>query len=222
MTRGPGFKRRAATPETLPLFPLPGALLLPRGQLPLNIFEPRYLRMIDAALAGSRLIGMIQPQDIDAQGPAPALYGIGCAGRITSFAETDDGRYLVNLTGTRRFALAETFAGDAPYLIGRPDWSAFTIDAQEDQSAEDVDRDELLDALKRYLAAESLQIEWDQAAAAPTEALIVSLAMGCPFESNEKQALLEMQTLAEQARCLITLMRFSDADDSGGDDPLLQ
>jgi len=211
------FRRRGVTSETLPLFPLTGVLLLPGGQLPLNIFEPRYLRMIDDALGRERLIGMIQPKD-DPAAPKPDLYGVGCAGRITSFAETDDGRYLVNLAGTRRFTLAEELVSDTPYRLARPDWSAFDIDAHKDKSVNDVDREELLAALERYLQAESLQVEWDQAASAPTEALIVSLAMGCPFEPNEKQALLETPTLAEQARCLITLMRFSDADESGGDE----
>jgi hypothetical protein len=195
--------------------------LLPGGQLPLNIFEPRYLRMIDDALGHERLIGMIQPKG-DEGASKPDLYGVGCAGRITSFAETDDGRYLINLTGTRRFRIAEELASDTPYRLARPDWSAFEIDAHKDKSVDDIDRDELLGALERYLDAESLQVEWDQAASAPTEALVVSLAMGCPFEPNEKQALLETPTLAEQARCLITLMRFSDADESSDDGSLLQ
>lgn len=217
MTDPARFRRRGATPETLPLFPLTGALLLPGGHLPLNIFEPRYLHMVDDALGHERLIGMIQPKD-GANGSRPELYDVGCAGRITSFAETDDGRYLINLTGTRRFRLTEELASDTPYRLARPDWSAFDIDAHKDKSVDSVDREELLAALERYLHAESLEVEWDQAASAPTEALIVSLAMGCPFEPNEKQALLETPTLAEQARCLITLMRFSDADESGGDD----
>lgn len=220
MKKPSGFQYRAATPETLPLFPLPGALLLPGGHLPLNIFEPRYLRMVDDALAGPRLIGMIQPKD-DIDGPKPALFDVGCAGRITSFAETDDGRYVINLTGTRRFRLSEELAGDLPYRLARPDWNAFEIDAHKDQTGKSVDRDDLLSALQQYLEAEELHIEWDQAQAAPIEALIVSLAMGCPFAPNEKQALLEAPTLAEQARCLITLMKFSGADE-GGDDSMLQ
>ncbi len=206
--------RLNATPETLPLFPLAGALLLPGGQLPLNIFEPRYLAMIDAALAGDRLIGMIQPME-DEDLARPRLYGAGCAGRITSFAETGDGRYLINLTGTRRFRLAEELAGDAPYRLARPDWTAFEIDAKDDPSLSEIDREDLLDALQDYLAIENLQIEWEKAAEAPVEALIVSLAMGCPFQPNEKQALLEAKTLAEQAECLIALMELAGGDDSG-------
>lgn len=220
MRKPVGFQHRAATPETLPLFPLAGALLLPGGHLPLNIFEPRYLRMIDDALAGPRLIGMIQPKENDEE-LRPALYDVGCAGRITSFAETEDGRYVINLAGTRRFRLAEELASDTPYRLARPDWSAFETDARKDQSVDGVDREELMAALHQYLEAEQLHIEWDQAKEAPMDALIVSLAMGCPFEPNEKQALLEAPTLAEQARCLITLMKFSGADE-GGDDSMLQ
>lgn len=220
MKKPAGFQHRAATPETLPLFPLAGALLLPGGHLPLNIFEPRYLRMIDDALAGPRMIGMIQPKE-DEEGLRPALYDVGCAGRITSFAETDDGRYVINLTGTRRFRLNEEVASDTPYRLARPDWSAFEVDAHKDQSASNIDREALLTALGQYLEAEQLHIEWDQATAAPIDALIVSLAMGCPFAPNEKQALLEAPTLAEQASCLITLMKFSGADE-GGDDSMLQ
>jgi len=207
--------RLKTKPETLPLFPLAGALLLPGGQLPLNIFEPRYLAMIDAALAGDRLIGMIQPRD-EMNTEKPALYNAGCAGRITSFAETGDGRYLVNLTGTHRFRLAEEIAADTPYRMGRPDWSAFGADDETDVTAEAVDRDALLEALQDYLDTEQLEIEWEKAAAAPIEALVVSLAMGCPFPPNEKQALLEAKTLAEQAECLTALMELAGgADDDG-------
>ncbi len=206
--------RLNAAPETLPLFPLTGALLLPGGQLPLNIFEPRYLAMVDAALAGDRLIGMIQPTE-EMSANRERLYDVGCAGRITSFAETGDGRYLINLTGTRRFRLAEELSSDAPYRLARPDWSAFRIDVEDDPSVAEIDRDALLDSLRAYLASENLQIEWSKAAEASPEALIVSLAMGCPFRPNEKQALLEAKTLAEQADCLMTLMALSSGEDGG-------
>ena len=213
MTRAAKPGKSKILPETLPLFPLTGALLLPGGQLPLNIFEPRYLAMVDAALAGNRLIGMIQPMD-DESAQRPRLYGAGCAGRITSFAETGDGRYIVNLTGTQRFALAEELASDTPYRLVRPDWSAFDIDAGEDPTIDDVDREDLLDALRDYLEIENLQIEWEKAADASPQSLIVSLAMGCPFQPNEKQALLEAKTLAEQAQCLITLMELAGGDEN--------
>lgn len=212
-----GPRQIKTTPETLPLFPLSGAVLLPGGQLPLNIFEPRYLAMVDAALAGDRLIGMIQPSD-NRNLPSPALYSVGCAGRITSFAETGDGRYLINLTGTRRFRLAEELRSDTPYRLAIVDWTAFEVDAQGDPTIDDVDRDQLLAALRDYLDAESLQIEWEKAAEASAQALIVSLAMGCPFEPNEKQALLEAKTLSEQARCLTALMALAGGE--AGDAPL--
>ena len=209
-----GPARLKATPETLPLFPLAGALLLPGGQLPLNIFEPRYLAMVDAALAGDRLIGMIQPRE-SMTAERPPLYNAGCAGRITSFAETDDGRYLINLTGTRRFRLADELASDTPYRLARPDWAAFEVDARKDKTADEIDRDELLDALRDYLDTEHLEIEWEKAAEASAEALVVSLAMGCPFPPNEKQALLEAKTLAEQAHCLTALMALAGGEDDG-------
>ena len=203
------------TPETLLLFPLVGALLLPDGQMPLNIFEPRYLAMVDAALAGDRLIGMIQPRD-DTRADKPPLYDVGCSGRITSFTETGDGRYLINLTGMRRFRVAEEIASDLPFRIARADWSAFGADGEPDMSASSVDRDQLLDTLRDYLDTEDLEIEWEKAAAAPVDALVVSLAMGCPFQPNEKQALLEAKTLAEQADCLTALMALAGGDEDDG------
>ncbi|GJL90672.1 LON peptidase substrate-binding domain-containing protein [Hyphococcus sp.] len=212
----PGPARLRMTPETLPLFPLSGALLLPGGQMPLNIFEPRYLAMVDAALSTDRLIGMIQPRD-DARAEKPDLYQVGCAGRITSFAETDDGRYLINLTGTRRFLIEEELACDAPYRLARPDWKTFGVDVKEDPSVAEIDRDQLLDALRDYLDTENLEIEWEKAAAASLQALVISLAMGCPFQPNEKQALLEAKSLAEQAACLTALMALAGGgEDEGG------
>lgn len=217
-------RRLDPTPETLALFPLTGAVLMPRGQLPLNIFEPRYLSMIDDALSGSRLIGMIQPTDED-DGPKPSLYEVGCAGRITSFAETDDGRYVISLTGTRRFRVIEELAADMPYRLARPDWSAFDddIEAIDEEADSDFDREELMSALRRYIDHQDLDIDWDKAAAAPLEALVVSLAMGCPFPPNEKQALLEADTLEAQAACLAALMTLTTAGElDGDDDQLLQ
>ena len=192
-------------PLIIPIFPLAGAVLLPRGQLPLNIFEPRYMRMVDDALAGARTIGMIQPrEDGAAAGP---LYGVGCAGRITSFAETGDGRYLITLTGMVRFRLAGELSASTPYRQAEADYAPFIADADSDESAESVDRDRLFDAMRGYLDTENLSTDWDAAAEAPTDALVNSLAMGCPFAPNEKQALLEASTVAERAECLIALMR---------------
>ncbi|MGF1545029.1 MAG: LON peptidase substrate-binding domain-containing protein [Parvularculaceae bacterium] len=197
------------------LFPLPGALLLPGGQLPLNIFEPRYLRMIDDVLATSRTIGMVQTMS-GATAGEPALYSVGCAGRLTSFNETDDGRYVVNLTGMRRFSIVEEIDAATPYRQANVDYAAFARDAGADPTADAVDRDRLEMAMRDYLEAEGLKTDWDAVGDAPTQALIVSLAMGCPFKPAEKQALLEAADTAARAECLIALMEMSRGD--GGDD----
>lgn len=201
-------------PESIPIFPLAGALLMPGAQLPLNIFEPRYLRMVDDALAGARTIGMIQPRTSEVREPA-TLFDVGCAGRITSFAETGDGRYLITLTGIRRFRILEEVHNDAPYRSAMADWAAFEIDAHDDQSAGDVDRDLFLEIMRDYLDAEGLKADWNAAENAPVEALVVSLAMGCPFSPSEKQALLEAPTVFEQAESLMALMEMSGGDDAG-------
>lgn len=212
--------RGRALPGVIPLFPLAGALLLPRAQLPLNIFEPRYLRMVDDALGGSRIIGMVQPRD-GLMTDRPHLYAVGGAGRITSFAETDDGRYLITLTGTRRFRIEQELQADTPYRQAAVEWNAFACDSGVDPSAEFVDRDRLIEAMHDYLDAEGLKTDWDVVDEAPTEALVASLAMGCPFAPNEKQALLEAETTAARAECLIALMEMSSAADAG-DDPFMQ
>lgn len=211
---------KAQLPQPVPLFPLSGVLLLPGGRLPLNIFEPRYLRMVDNALAGARAIGMIQPLHSGAADPVPALYDVGCAGRITSFAETEDGRYLITLTGLRRFRLLGEVSADTPYRLAQVDWNAFPADAHEDASGAAIDRQEFLNAMRRYLDTESLKADWDAAVSAPIEALVVSLAMGCPFAPNEQQALLEAETVADRAECLMALMEMSGADEPNGDQHL--
>ena len=198
-------------PDRLPLFPRPGALLLPGGQLPLNIFEPRYLRMVDDALGSARMIGMIQPRNGSPSG-APPLYTIGCAGRITSFSETDDGRYLINLTGMSRFRLTSELNADTPYRLGEIDIDDFRGDEAQDESAELVDRERLEAAMRHYLDAEGLKTDWEAVTEAPTAALIASLAMGCPFAPNEKQALLEAENAAARAECLIALMEMAQGD----------
>jgi len=214
------IRRRSQTslPEIVPLFPLPGALLLPGGHLPLNIFEPRYLCMVDDALSGARVIAMIQPNDDGAGEARPRLFEVGCAGRITAFSETGDGRYLITLSGMRRFRLAREIAADTPYRQGEADWSPYAIDASPDgHSGGAIDRAALIKAMRRYLEAEGLKTDWEAAEQAPIEALVSSLAMGCPFAPNEKQALLEAVTVMDRANCLIALMEMSGADDTGGD-----
>lgn len=206
-------------PDVMPIFPLQGSLLLPGGQLPLNIFEPRYLRMVDDALAGARIIGMIQPRDSSAGIKSANLYGVGCAGRITGFNETEDGRYLITLTGVRRFHLGAEIEVTTPYRQIAPDFSFFEADMQADPAASLVDRERLEAAMRRYLDAEGLKTDWDAVTDAPTEALVSSLAMGCPFAPNEKQALLEAENAKDRAECLIALMEMSDGE-IGGDAPL--
>ena len=190
-------------PEIVPLFPLAGALLLPRGQMPLNIFEPRYLDMVDAALKADRIIGMIQPGGEQADETAPvSLSRIGCAGRITQFADTGDGRYLISLTGLCRFTLVEEVASRTQ---GRIDASAFTDDFMEGLGERDVDRPDLIRTLKAYVKAEDLDINWSEVNTAPTEALVNALAMMCPFGPREKQALLEAVDLQARAAILVAM-----------------
>ncbi|MDP1914417.1 LON peptidase substrate-binding domain-containing protein [Brevundimonas sp.] len=211
-----GYVKAADLPQVIPVFPLPGAILLPRGQLPLNIFEPRYLNMIDDAMAGDRIIGMIQPQS----GPQrlPGLSPIGCAGRITSFAETSDGRYLITLTGCARFRLGSEIPTQTPYRQIRADFAPFEADLSA-PPVDDVglDRDGLLDALRAYLETRGLDIDWDTAESAPPEALINSLSMALPFDPPEKQALLEASSLTDRSNVLTALLTIDAAGDGDGE-----
>ncbi len=215
------YLRQGTMPDVIPVFPLEGALLLPGGQLPLNIFEPRYLRMIDDVLGTTRMIGMIQPREAESEGHKSALYGIGCAGRLTGFAESDDGRYLITLTGLRRFQIIEELGVDTPYRQVSVGWERFSSDGLPDASSEMIDRERLLNAMELYLDAEGLKTDWEAVEDAPSESLVVSLAMGCPFEPNEKQALLEAENNLVRADCLMTLMEMSCVDD-GANDSMMQ
>ena len=220
MTDTESFRRLRELPPVLPIFPLAGALLLPGGQLPLNIFEPRYLRMVDDALGGARLIGMIQPDDGPAGPRGPNIYRVGCAGRISSFVETGDQRYLITLTGVHRFKVVNEEAADTPYRVANADWSAFAIDERGDETGDNVDRAHFLERMQDYLAAEGLKTDLEAAESAPIDALVASLAMGCPFEPNEKQALLEAETVADRAACLLALMEMSRAPGGDGEQRL--
>src|ERR671920_1446514 len=172
----------ADLPDVIPVFPLPGALLLPRGQMPLNIFEPRYVAMIDDALAGKRLIGMIQP-DVRHKGSAahPVLYKVGCAGRITQLAESGDGRYLLELTGVARFEVQEELTVTTPYRQCRVSFARFADDFVARKGEEDVDREAVLTALRDFLKANKLQADWQGIESAPNEALVNALAMMSPY-----------------------------------------
>lgn len=210
------YARAADLPETLPLFPLPGALLLPRGQIPLNIFEPRYLAMIDAALAGDRLIGMIQPDA--ARSPEiglPTLYPVGCAGRITQIAETGDGRYLVQLTGIARFRLVEELSALTLFRQARVDFSAFEADLEPRFGEEAVDRAAVVTALRAFSKANKVEIDWENVNEAPNEALVNALSMLAPFGVAEKQALLEAQDLKARAEMLVALTEIDLAREGG-------
>ncbi len=216
-----GYVKAADLPQVIPVFPLPGAILLPRGQLPLNIFEPRYLNMVDDAMAGDRIIGMIQPRG----GPRrpPGLSPVGCAGRITSYAETSDGRYLITLTGCARFRLIGELSVQTPYRQIRADFAPFGGDLSA-PPVDDVglDRDGLLDALRAYLETRGLDIDWDTAETAPPEALINSLSMALPFEPPEKQALLEAAGLTDRSAVLTALLTIDAAADGDGEVPSMQ
>lgn len=210
----------ATLPETLAVFPLPGAILLPRSRLPLHIFEPRYLAMVEDCLKSDRrMIGMIQPRG----GPegAQALAAVGCAGRITSFSETDDGRMLITLSGVARFRVVEEITGFVPYRRCSVDWSGFT----EDLSGTDVDeafpREAFLDKLQRYLKARNLGVDWATLKEADDELLINALAMLCPFAPEEKQALLEAATLKDRRQVLETLIAFA-LQTGGASDEVVQ
>ena len=204
----------ADLPEVIPVFPLPTALLLPRARLPLNIFEPRYLAMLDDALKSEhRLIGMVQPHE--GAGAPPALHDVGCAGRITSFSETEDGRYLIALTGVSRFRIAREVEGFTPYRRIEADWRDFTGDLGGPEEDPGFDRDGFLEKLQRYFRAANLSSDWGSLNEADTEMLINSLAMLCPFAMEEKQALLEAPDLAERRRTLAALIDFALAGAGG-------
>jgi uncharacterized protein len=201
-------------PKTLPIFPLSGILLLPRGQLPLNVFEPRYLAMVDAVLSTDRLIGMIQPAEREEIALKPPLSAVGCAGRITAYRETDDGRYLITLTGICRFRVAEELAVVTPYRQVQADFMSFAGDLA-DAAESDFPRERLLGALKAYLSQRDMKADWQSVMNAPGETLINALSMLCPFEPAEKQALLEAQNWEERVAVLTALLEMAGAASSG-------
>jgi Lon protease-like protein len=208
---------RGELPEKIPLFPLPGALLLPRARLPLQIFEPRYLAMLEDTLkTPDRLIGMIQPR------PRPdgshTLAAIGCAGRVTAFSETNDGRYMITLTGISRYRLMREISGFTPYLSGEVRWDGFERDRGPEESDPGFDRAAFLDLLRRYFMEEQLSTDWDSLKEAEDELMINSLAMLCPFDPEDKQALLEAPSLQTRRETLVTLMEFALA--GGGEETM--
>ncbi len=198
----------SALPDVLPLFPLSGVLLLPRGKLPLNVFEPRYLTMVEDAMGKGRLIGMVQPSTSEIQEPLPPLFHVGCAGRITSFTETEDGRFLIGLTGVCRFRITEELPIERGYRRAKPDWENFLGDIAEPDDTH-IDRDKLMGVLHNYFKIQGISADWNAVQATNNETLISSLAMICPLAPNEKQALLEAQDLHARAEMLMALLEMA-------------
>ena len=199
-------------PQTLPVFPLEGVLLLPRGGLPLNIFEPRYLAMVDDALRTDRPIGMIQPDRNENNANGSALRNVGCAGRITAFQETSDGRYLITLTGIARFEVDDELSSHRGYRRVRPSWGKFKeCDLSSKIPDLGVNREKLMGLLKTYFEKNDMSCEWQVLSATPEEHLITALSMICPFTSNEKQALLEQKCEKERAALFIEILEMAIA-----------
>ncbi|MAN15752.1 MAG: ATP-dependent protease [Dinoroseobacter sp.] len=205
---------RADLPATIPIFPLPGALLLPRARLPLHIFEPRYLAMLDDTLkTDHRLIGMVQPME-------NRLHDIGCAGRLTQFSETEDGRYMITLGGVSRFRILREVGGFTPYIKADVRWDGFERDLEDEETDPGFDRQTFLTLLSRYFTAAGLSTDWESLKDADDELLINSLSMLCPFEVEEKQALLEAPRLSDRRETIAALMEFACRGGSG--DEVLQ
>lgn len=211
---------RSDLPDTIPVFPLPGALLLPRARLPLHIFEPRYLAMIeDCMKTPTRLIGMIQPRSSQESGD-PKLHTIGCAGRLTAFSETEDGRYMITLSGLSRFRVLEEIDGFTPYRRCKVSWTGFDRDMGATERDPGLDRDGFFASLRSFFEAEDLRTDWESLEEADDELLINSLSMLCPFEPEDKQALLEAPSLETRRETLVTLIQFALRGGVAGEDPM--
>ena len=215
------YRSPADLPQRLPVFPLSGALLLPRAELPLNVFEPRYLDMMVDAMAGDRLIGMIQPQP-EQSSDRPALLQVGCAGRITSYAETPDDRVLMTLTGVCRFTVVEELDAGTAYRQVVADYHPFAVDLVSDLGASEVNRPALLKAFREYLQANDMNADWEQVDAASTEVLVNTLSLLAPYAAREKQALLEAPDLKTRSEVLIALTEMALARTARHSDRRLQ
>jgi Lon protease-like protein len=206
MTEDAWAPSAADLPREIAVFPLTGALLLPFGRLPLNIFEPRYLAMVQDSLGQGRMFGMIQPNAGEAAGPnGPGLFRIGCLGRVSSFSETDDGRFLITLTGVARFAIVEELPLRHGYRRVRVDYTGFEADLDATRRPV-LDRQRLEESLRGYFRANRIDANWDAVRETPDAMLVTTLAMVCPFEPREKQALLEAPTLQDRADMLLALV----------------
>lgn len=208
-----GFRKIQDLPETIAVFPLAGALLFPRGALPLNIFEPRYLNMVDDALASDRVIGMIQPANGDPL--KPPLSAVGTLGRISAYAETGDGRYLITLSGVCRFRVKSEIEAGTPYRQVAASYDEFVRDLRDAPDSSSVDKKRLADALARYGDAHGFKIDWTAVDEAQPEALVDAVATLCPFDAAAKQALLEAPNLVDRAAALIAILELDSSAREG-------
>ncbi len=219
------YRRPADLPPRIPLFPLRGAILLPRATLPLNVFEPRYLEMIDDVMSGDRLIGIVQPlhdDNLDDEEESPLgrsveLRGVGCVGRVTSYQEVDDGRLVITLTGIARYEVLDEAVTDRPYRVASVSYDRFASDLSEGLGEDQVDRTNLLRVLRSYLDANRLEADWAAIQRASSEFLINALCVMCPYGPEEKQALLEAEDLKRRADVLVALaeMELASSGSSG-------
>ena len=217
----PYYRNVSDLPRVIPIFPLPGALLLPRGSLPLNIFEPRYVSMIEDALKSDRVIGMIQPDEEAEDVGSAHCFEIGCAGRIIQFTETDDGRYLITLIGLARYRMIrELPVSDDGYRLIETDYSAFAEDLKSFGGTGVIERDTLITNLKQFFRKKQIDADWAAIEKANDETLVTALAMVCPFQPLEKQALLEARDFLDRARTLTTLLQIGSREDD--DSPVRQ
>ena len=216
-----GYQHAGDLPAVIPVFPLDGAIVLPRSQLPLNIFEPRYLNMIDDAMAGDRLIGMVQTKD-GMTGERPSLHDVGCVARLTSFSETEDGRYIITLSGLCRFRLGRELSAPTPYRQVEAQFTPFEHDLAASEDDPGFDRGAFVGALKRYLDARGLSVDDEAVTQAPLEALANSLSMALPFDPPEKQMLLEAADLPARLDILQTMLTINAAGGDDDDAPLMQ
>jgi len=216
----------ADLPQHIPMFPLRRAILLPRAGLPLNVFEPRYLAMLEDVMSGPRVLGIVQPTSSDGEespmGKTAELRRVGCVGRVTAYQELDDGRLAIVLTGIARCTLLSEVATPKPYRTFSVGFERFLADFIAGSGEDDVDRQHLLTALKTYLEARHQRADWSAISKAATEALVNMLAIASPYGPDEKQALLEAPTLKARAEMLIALAEMEIAAGAGGSGSRLQ
>lgn len=215
------YKTISDLPKQIPLFPMSGALLLPRTDLPLNIFEPRYLLMVQAAMNSERIIGIIQPQQ-NSEGEKPKLERVGCAGRITSYSEAEDGRLLITITGVCRFNLKREPRVATPFRQAVVDYKPFEIDLVSGIGAPSVNRAQLVEAFRQYLEANNMTTNWDEINSVSTEVLVNTLSLLAPYPPREKQALLEAPDLRSRAEVLVALTELALAKSLGGNSTRMQ